>query len=35
MISKAEIEKQRSTRTNSNERHNHKWKPLIDKNFVN
>jgi len=32
--SKAEIEKQISTRTNSNERHYNKWKPLIDKKFV-
>ena len=28
MISKAEIEKQISTRTNSNERYYNKWKPL-------
>ena len=34
VISKAEIEKQISTRTNSNERYYNKWKPLIDKKFV-
>ena len=34
VISKAEIEKQISTRTNTNERYNNKWKPLIDKKFV-
>ena len=34
VISKAEIEKQISTRTNSNERYYNKWKPLIDKEFV-
>ena len=34
VISKAEIEKQISTRTNSNARYYKKWKPLIDKKFV-
>ena len=34
VISKAEIEKQISTRTNSNERYYNKRKPLIDKKFV-
>ena len=34
VISKAEIEKQISTRTNSNEHYYNKWKPLIDKKFV-
>ena len=34
VISKAEIEKQISTRTNSNERYYNKWKPLIDKKVV-
>ena len=34
VISKAEIEKRISTRTNSNERYYNKWKPLIDKKFV-
>ena len=34
VMSKAEIEKQISTRTNSNERYYNKWKPLIDKQFV-
>ena len=34
VISKAEIEKQISTRTNSNEHNHNKWKPLIDKKFV-
>ena len=34
VISKAEIEKQISTRTNSNERYYNKWKLLIDKKFV-
>ena len=34
VISKAEIEKQISTRTNSNERYYNEWKPLIDKKFV-
>ena len=34
VISKAEIEKQISTRTNSNEYYYNKWKPLIDKKFV-
>ena len=34
VISKAKIEKQISTRTNSNERYYNKWKPLIDKKFV-
>ena len=34
VISKAEIEKQISTRANSNERYYNKWKPLIDKKFV-
>ena len=34
VISKAEIEKQMSTRTNSNKRYYNKWKPLIDKKFV-
>ena len=34
VISKAEIEKQISIRTNSNERYYNKWKPLIDKEFV-
>ena len=34
VISKAEIEKQISTRTNSNERYYNKWKPLVDKKLV-
>ena len=34
VISKAEIEKQIATRTNSNEHYYNKWKPLIDKTFV-
>ena len=34
VISKAEIEKQISIRTNSNERYYNKWKPLIDKELV-
>ena len=34
VISKADIEKQISTTTNSNERYSNKWKPLIDKKFV-
>ena len=34
VISKAEIEKQISTRTISIERYYNKWKPLIDKKFV-
>ena len=34
VISKAEIEKQISTKTNSNERYYNKWKPLIEKTFV-
>ena len=34
VISKAEIEKQISTKTNSNERYYNKWKPLIEKKFV-
>ena len=34
VISKAKIEKQISTRTNSNEHYYNKWKPLIDKKFV-
>ena len=34
VISKAEIEKLISTRTNSNGRYYNKWKPLNDKEFV-
>ena len=34
VISKAEIEKQISTRTNSNEHYHNKWKLLIDRKFV-
>ena len=34
VISKAEIEKQISTKTNSNERYYNKWKPLIENKFV-
>ena len=34
VISKAEIENQISTSTNSNERFYNKWKPLFDKKFV-
>ena len=34
VVTKAEIEKQISIRTNSNERYYNKWKPLIDKEFV-
>ena len=34
VISKAEIEKQISIRTNLNERYYNKWKPLTDKEFV-
>ena len=34
VISKAEIEKQISTNTNSNERYYNKWKPLIEKKFA-
>ena len=34
VVSKAEVEKQISIWTNSNERCYNKWKPLIDKGFV-